>query len=306
MQEFLEFAKTIPKKYQNQINCENSSGDYLQNCKNAIECYDCFEVEDSKYIIESANNVKDSMDLSMHDKSIELCYECSAGGESNYNLKFTFCTIASPESSYLYSCFYLAESFGCDGIHAKQKNCILNKKYSKEEYEDLKKRIIEHMTHSTGSGSLTGEFGEYFPITLSPYPYNQTVAQDYHPITKEEALKKGYKWEDKDEKQYMPATAVIPANIKDVPDSFINEVLACEDCGKNYKIIKQELDLSRRLNQSLSRYCPDCRQIRLLKLKNPRKLWERKCDKCGVGIESTYSLDRPEKVYCERCYLGEI
>ena len=84
MKEFQEFNKTVAKKYQNQINCENSSGDYIQNCKNAVECYDCFEVEDGKYLSETVG-VKDSMDLSMHDKDIQLCYENSAGGDSNMN-----------------------------------------------------------------------------------------------------------------------------------------------------------------------------------------------------------------------------
>ena len=95
--EFEEWGQQFPKKYQNQLNCENSSGDYLQNCKNAIDCYDCFDVQDSKYLTESVT-VKDSMDLTMHDKDIELCYEICSGGESNYNLKFAFCPCASPNS----------------------------------------------------------------------------------------------------------------------------------------------------------------------------------------------------------------
>lgn len=33
--EFEDFVRQFPKKYQNQLNSENSSGDYLQNCKNA-------------------------------------------------------------------------------------------------------------------------------------------------------------------------------------------------------------------------------------------------------------------------------
>ncbi len=137
--EFQEFNKSIPKKAQIQLNCENSTGDYLYNCKNAIECSDCFDTEDSKYLVECAG-VKDSMDLTIHDKEIELCYEMSTGGEKNYNSKFSYCVVASPNSDYLYSCFYLSDSFGCDGFHARAKNCILNKQYSKEEYEQLKEK----------------------------------------------------------------------------------------------------------------------------------------------------------------------
>ncbi len=298
MREFQEFSVTVPKKYQNQLNCEHSSGDYIQSCKNAIDCYDCFDLEDCKYVIESVN-AKDSMDLSMHDKDIELCYECSSGGESNKNLKFSYCTIASPNSEYLYSCFYLADSFGCDGIHTRSKNQILNKKYSESDYKLMRQQIVEHMMR-------TGEYGEFFPISISPFPYNQTLTQDYFPLTREQALAKGYKWKDPDPKQYMPATAQIPYSIEETPDSITQEILACEACGKNYKVIAQELNLYRKLHLPIPRKCPECRYLGLLSLKNQRQLWNRTCAKCDMPIQTTYSPDRQETVYCEKCYLGTI
>jgi hypothetical protein len=36
----------------------------------------------------------------------------------------------------------------------------------------------------------TGEWGEFFPLPLSPFGYNETVAQDYFPLTSEEAIEK--------------------------------------------------------------------------------------------------------------------
>ncbi|MFA6992580.1 MAG: hypothetical protein WC269_04880, partial [Candidatus Gracilibacteria bacterium] len=133
LKEFAKFNVTIPKKYQNKLNCERSEGDYLQNCKNAVECYDCFDAEDCKYVTESVT-IKDSMDMSMHDKDIELCYEVTSGGDINTLLKFAFCSCEGYDNEYLYSCFYLQNSFGCDSIHSKLKHCILNKHYSEAEY----------------------------------------------------------------------------------------------------------------------------------------------------------------------------
>jgi hypothetical protein len=43
-----------------------------------------------------------------------------------------------------------------------------------------------------------------------------------------------------------------------------------------------------------------------MRLRNPRKLNERKCDKCWTDIKTTYSADRKETVYCEECYNNEI
>ena len=298
LNEFLEFSLKIPKKYQNQINCQNSSGDYIQNCKNAIECYDCFDVEDCKYLYGNVD-VKDSMDITMHDKEIEMCYEVCSGGEKNRNMKFSFCSIAGSDSDYLYSCFYLSDSFGCDGIHNHNTNCILNKKYSQDEYYALKEKIIKYMIE-------TKEYGEFFPTSISPHYYNESTSQDYFPMKREEALKRGYKWRDSNAKEFMKSDYSIQLDIKEMPDSILDETLSCKECNYNYKIIHQELELHRKLNVPISSYCPNCRYRRLLALKNPRKLWKRQCNKCQKDIQSTYSPDKNEIVCCEECYFKEI
>ncbi len=298
LREFLIFNQSIPKKYQNQINCENSSGDYIQNSKNAIECYDSFEIEDCKYLYECVK-VKDSMDLSLHDEQIELCYELCTGGEKNNKIKFSFCACDCFESEYLYSCFYTSNSFACDGIHSHTEYCILNKKYNKENYENLKKKIIEY-------ANSIGEYGEFLPIKYSLYPYNESVAQDFYPLTKEEALSKKYQWRNKNLELYIESKIILDNDINNISDSILNEILACKDCGKNYHIIAQELNLSRKLKIPLSEYCGDCRYLHLLSLRNPRKLWKRNCMKCGNEIQTTYSSERPEIVYCEKCYLESV
>ncbi|MEI8092157.1 MAG: hypothetical protein WCG98_08430 [bacterium] len=43
-------------------------------------------------------------------------------------------------------------------------------------------KIIEKM-------EADGERGEFFPTSLSPFGYNETVAMEYFPLTKEEAMK---------------------------------------------------------------------------------------------------------------------
>lgn len=280
--EFIDFSSKLPKRATIQFNSENSSGDYLYNCKDAVECFDCFNVQDSKYLTE-CSDVKDSMDLSMHDKEIELCYEMGSGGEKNYMTKFSYCSCASPFSEYLYSCFYLSNSFGSDGFHSRNENVILNKKYSKEDYKNLRARIIEHM-------KKTGEYGEFFPVWLSPYAYNECAAQDYFPLTKEEALSKGYGWKEAE-------TAKAPSELA---------ALNCIECGKQYRIIKQEQVLYDQLGIKTPKRCSECRYKQLLLWKNPRKLWLRNCAKCAKQIESTYSPDRPETVYCESCYLASV
>ena len=297
-EEFISFSQTVPKSAHIQLNCENCTGDYLYNCKNTLESTGCFDAEDSKYLFECMG-VKDSMDLSCHDKEIELCYEMSCGGEKNYNTKFCFCTCASPNSEYLFSCFFLAESFGSDGFHANDKNYILNKKYSTEEYREMKQRIVEHM-------QKTGEYGSFFPPYISPFGYNETFAQLYFPLQKEQALARGYRWKDLSQKTYQPSQVQLPENSRQLPDEISQEVLSCERCKKNYKMLIQELKLYQKLNVAPSKLCPNCRIEALISWRNPKTLWERTCAQCSAPIQTSYSPDRPEKVVCEKCYLQTI
>lgn len=116
----------------------------------------------------------------------ELCYESIACPE-NYFLKFS--AVIWPKSSYLKYCILSRASnycFGCVSLH-KNQYCILNKQYTRGEYGEMVLKIIEHM-------KKTGEYGEFFPIKISPFNYNETLAQDYFPLDKEDVIKKGWRW----------------------------------------------------------------------------------------------------------------
>lgn len=302
MHEFQAFNSTIPKRAQIQINCDGSRGDYLYNCKNALDCFGCFNVVDSKYLLE-CEDVKDSMDFSMHDKEIQLCYEMCSGGEKNYQTAFSYCTIAAPRSLYLYSCFYLSDSFGCDGFHARGQHCILNRQYSKEEYEEVLPRLIDHMRKAD-------EWGEFPPVRISPYSYNFSSSQDHFPLKKEEAVSRGWKWKDEVDEAPKVARTIpasqLPLSIADIPDDIVNWAIQCEVTNRPFRIIKQELDFYRKMKLPVPRLHPDERNRRRLALKNPRKLWDRTCGKCGKGIVTSYAEGRPERVYCEFCYLQGV
>ena len=80
----------------------------------------------------------------------------------------------------------------------------------------------------------------------------------------------------------------------------------CEQCRKNFLIIKQEADFYTRQNIPLPKKCMECRRKRRESLRNPRKLFARACDKCDTKLMSSYPSDSPYPVYCEVCYLGQI
>ncbi len=283
-------------KYSNVVNCENSTGDFLTNCKNCIDTYDANDSEDLMYVTVGVN-AKDLIDCSNMYLKPQLNYQV-LGTIETYNVIFSLYVFHSQDVMYSEFCFHSKNLFGCCGLRNKQ-YCIFNKQYTQDQYEELVPKIIEHMQKS-------GEWGKYFPIESSPFGYNETVAYEYFPLSREMALEQGFKWKDPDEKDYKPQVYVVPKNIADVRDEILDATLACKECGKNYKIIKSELTRLRQLGLPVPNSCPGCRHDERMKLRNPRKLWERDCMKCGKMMKTGLEPGRKERVYCEECYLEEV
>lgn len=275
------------------LSTENCSGDNITNAKNTQNSFNATNCEDSNYLYDVLD-AKDCFDLNYSLYKPELCTELI----STLAMTYSAFSLASHYCSNVYYCDMCNNSknlFGCIALNRKE-FCIFNKQYSQEEYETLSNRLIDSMKQAA-------EWGEFFPIQMSPHAYNETVAQEYLPLEKEEAQKRGYAWKESDSKQYQPATTQIPDAITEVSPSITSEILACEQCNKNYRIIIQELQFYKEQKLPIPRVCPECRHHNRNALRSPRNVWTRQCSKCNGDIKSTISPDRPENVYCENCYL---
>jgi hypothetical protein len=298
-----DLSLRTPQKYLHGVNNENVTGDYLDNSSNLKECYDCFQFEKNAYCDFSALQSADLYDCTYSGMGSQLCYEIN-GTVSFNNCRFCYYgrnVSDSDYGQYMHNCDH---TFGCIGLNHKS-FCILNKQYSKEAYPETVAKIIRHMLE-------TKEYGEFFPVASSPFPYNETLAYEHFTLSREQALARGYNWRE-EQKHYQPQTYKVPGNIKDVPDSIRNEILACEApqgggkaCGRNFRIMTQELDFYRGQNLPIPPQCPDCRHMARLAQRNPRRLYDRACAKCKTPIRTTYAPERPEIVYCESCYLKEV
>ncbi|MBP9715294.1 MAG: hypothetical protein KBD52_02300 [Candidatus Pacebacteria bacterium] len=306
LKEFEDFLLLQPHKFSHLHNCVNSLGTNLVDSKNAKYVFHCMKAEDSKYM-ENGNTEKDSYDLSVGGE-LESCYEGLTPDNSNRAL-FTSYVWKSMDVSYSDFCMSSKNCFGCVGLRFGEYS-IFNKQYSKEEYFIIRDKIIEHMKEY-------GEYGEFFPMRHSPFAYNETVAQISYPITKEEALEKGLKWQDKLQETRGKTTIFdIPDSILDIQDSILDEILECDDCKRNYKIVTDELTFYRKWKISIPRKCFFCRLERRFQIRGPSKLWHRSCmceleshkheDKCSNEFETSYAPERPEIIYCEQCYNKEV
>lgn len=241
----------------NIISCENVDGAYVFNSKNIHLGFDVYDSQDCAYLHDGLK-AKDCYDICFFDE-VELCYESTS--LRGYACKFTNFCRESSDLFYCDNCHGCKNCFGCVGLRKKE-NCIFNKQYSVAEYEELMAKIIQHM-------EKLGEWGEFFPIKYSLFSYNETLAQDYFPMTKEEVLENGFKWQEQEAKEYFKRDVVIPDKISDVSESFCNEILSCEVTSKNYKIIPQELKFYQKMQLPIPHKCPDQRNAeRLTQRKN--------------------------------------
>lgn len=282
------------------MNLDHCSGDYLRNCKNAKWCFEGNNLEDCSYC-QCIQNSKNCMDYTYWGQNAELVYFCQACGYDPYHLLFcNLCWHGCSELIYCDHSFGSKNCFGCSGLR-KNEYCIFNKQYTKLEYEELVPKIIEHM-------QKTGEWGKFFSPQHSIYAYNESLAQEHVPLTKEEVLKRGWQWQEEEDlqKNYMGPAADLPDNIRKVDDEICTQILHCEATGRPFKIIPQELQFYRDMGIPVPHVHPDERHKWRLKLRNPRQLWERECAKCKKGIQTTYAPERPETVYCEECYLSTV
>lgn len=294
-----EFFRQFPSKYYTGANEENSSGDYLINVKNTHECFNSRNTENLAYCqdVWRAHNCQDMTETVEND----FCYSLE-GSASSSNTLFSkkFCDLSN--AIYCSHCNFSKNLFGCVCMkHAQY--CILNKQYTKEEYEALVPKIIEHMQR-------TGEWGDHFPSRFSPFGYNETVAQEYFPLSEEEATKQGYQWrrgqDDVSAVSRVVAASALPDSISGVPNNATDWAIQCEVTGRPFRIIKQELDFYRQLGLPLPHLHPDERYRHRMALRNPRKLWSRPCTRCSKEMMTTYQPSRPEIIYCEQCYLDTV
>ncbi|OGY87161.1 MAG: hypothetical protein A2233_03455 [Candidatus Kerfeldbacteria bacterium RIFOXYA2_FULL_38_24] len=301
LEKYQQIIKQSPNRNVRQKKCENSSGDELIGCANCNNCYQLQAGENCQNCIVSVGSIKDSLDCFVTGFA-ELLYQVYDTGLQTSRIFFS-----KHVNTNVYDVYYsdqimnAHDLFGCVNLSGKQ-YCILNKQYTKEEYQILFPKIVVHMKD-------TKEWGDFFPPSTSPFSYNETVIDEYYPLSKEAAVKHGYGW-----KEDIPfpkgrgniTREEISKNITQVDGSICKKIFTCQKCERNYKIIPQELVLYKKLNMPIPDLCFYCRDQARQKNRNPKILFNRQCAKCQKKIQTTYAPDRPEIVYCEECYQKEV
>ncbi len=312
--EFEEFRKKFPHRSTHSLKSDKFSGNWIVNSHNVKNSFGSLNVKDGKYLT-WVFDAQDCMDYFQWGNNSELIYESENCGINCSRILFsTQCWISTHDLTYCDSCPGASNSFGCIGLK-KGEYSILNKRYTKEEYEELLPKIINHMNEMPyiDSHGLVYKYGEHFPNELSTFAYNETAAIDFYPLTKEEAINLGFKWKDKEKNNYNTTlqSKDLADSISEVDDSILNEIIACADEDKEYspgafRITANELAFYQRMNLPLPKYSFNARHVRRLNKRPPLKLIERVCGKCNILVQTVYTKDFAPIVYCEKCYQAEV
>lgn len=293
------FASQPKRAYRGNMN-ENCTGNNLNNCQNTFDCYDSNDLRDCRYCSNMLLAATDCCDVDIWGNTTSLVYNTAMVGVGCQQIIGGYYTCLDSHDVY-HSAFCwqgCSNLFGCVGLKHRE-YCIFNKQYSKDEYLTLIPRVIEHMQKNK-------EWAEFFPPDLAAFGYNETVAQEYFPLTKDEALEQGFLWSNyeapKPEVKKVLDAATLPADINLVSDDILDYAIKCEVTGRLFRIIKPELQYYRSHNIPLPHRHPDQRHTDRMRLRPPRKLWDRVCHNCHIAVKTPYSPERPEQILCEQCY----
>lgn len=310
------FQLGFPKKYIHGRGNVDVSGDYIYNSKNCHDCYLVTNNEDCKFAFYSKDS-KSMYDVFISFLGNEYVYESHATPRNNYMVKFCdLCANGNNTIEYCQSCESSSNLFGCIGLRGKE-YCIFNKQYTKDEYEELIPKIKQHMMDMPyyDAMDIPYRYGEFFPIELSPFGYNETTAQDFFPLSKEEAGKRGYRYTDIEKYKGIYAPTIspddLPERIDAITDEFLNHVIACTNAATKtcqgssaFRLTQNEISFYKRNSIPLPHTCPNCRQFERISKRNGLKLYER-ITQDGKNVLTTFSPDQPEKILSEEGYQQE-
>lgn len=301
-EKFQNFLQTQPRKNLQIENAENCSGDYIRNAKNCHNVFHCYDAEECAYGEHIWRGAKYCYDSNTAGRNAELLYETTNSGIDSYNVKFCRYCWGCNDTEYSVECMNGSYLFGCAGLKAGAKYCIFNKQYSPAEYEKLAQKIKKNMRTS-------GEYGEFFPISIALFGYNNSVSFDEFPSSKEEAIKKGWKWELIE--GYIKGQGTIdmnklPAVINGAQDSLLKEIFTCTNCNRNFKITSKEFTFYKAQNLPIPVFCPDCRHRQRLSQKNKKILNQTQCVQCRKSTQTTLDPQKYKTILCKACYKNFV
>lgn len=220
--------------------CERVSGAYLTRCEDVTESYNCSSTRQSSWLFDGKES--DSCAVGMFHN----CSHCFDGiAFRSMGVAYSYTVFGGSNIFYSMSMHNeCADCFGCVGLQ-RQRYCILNRQYTKSEYEQILPRVVSLMKSH-------GEWGEWFPLALSPHFYHESAVDQYlEPIPLQVASYRGYRIGEEPHATAAENTvdaADLPDEFNDSDvDSLSRVSVRCVRSGRVFNLQRGELRLSLRL-----------------------------------------------------------
>ena len=250
------------------IKTTNSTGNYMTNCDKCINVFSWENSQNCQNCIRGLNS-KDSIDQAFTWNTENSGNNGTVDG--GYQIKHSAHSVGR-YSEYIDNCLEVEYCFGCVGLR-KKKYCILNKQYTKEEYEKLKAKIVLDMGE---------EYGEFFPYSMGICDYNFSASILYFPqTTKEEILREGGYWSEEDFSSEDGISSLeLPDAIKDTDLGICNQALICPQTHYRFNISQSEFEFHKNNNFALPREHFDRRMLEPARKMVVSKSYPYKCFYC--------------------------
>lgn len=235
---FEEFLSKQPTPAMVSSECQDVSGNYLHHCKGITESFECIYSEQllfcsglhssSRCVSAFSGKVEESAQvLSCFGSHLTHCIDCWGDCRN-----LTYCS----------HCIDCSDLLGCVGLKGRQ-YCILNRQYSKADYERLVAQIKKDMMERDS-------WGQFYAPVFSGYPYNLSAAFDVMPLNQVQASMMRFPWEEVDD-------VVRPSQLsgKNAPGERFSEIplnldipvepgalYLCELSGKPFQLTAEEME----------------------------------------------------------------
>ena len=154
----------------------------------------------------------------------------------------------------------------------------------------------------------TKERGEFFPIQDSTYGYNETIAQQYFPLSKDQAKEKNVLREEYEYHVNIPENAtIIQGNLTEkAGEDVISKVILSTQSQKPFRIMKKEREFCNTHGIPLPQTHPDERFAQMRTSRPSQNLNLRNCSKTNQQMLSIYSQNTTFPVWSTEVFDQEV
>ena len=225
-------------------NVENSTWDYLSDCKN---CENCFYINQSEECNNSARcfnckNIKNTVSIL---ESQKINYSVNAQ-DNCFNANYCSNVIRSKNLEYCINCLDCENCFLCAWLIWK-KYFILNKEFSVENYEIEKEKIIQDM-------KLKWIYGNFFPAYFSATSYDESLSWIYTPLSIDEQKKQWFRVIEEDfwNKADFKNLSDLPDKIDEISDETKKWWFWDEISKRPFQILGEDIEFYKKLKVPLN------------------------------------------------------